>query len=360
VEPRIAPPPAPRPSDPLAGTPYRTLALLGSGAMGEVVEAEHLALAKRVVVKILHRWLSHRPDLVARMRLEGQALAHLSHPNIVAVTDLQLTPDGRPYLVMERLYGTTLRDEHKARRILPIPEAVAIAEQALAGLAAAHDAGIVHRDVKLENIFLCHPKDSAAPRLVKLLDFGIAKLIEGRRQSAPAPLALGTEEGVALGTPQFFAPEQVSFGPIDGRTDLYAMGVVLYTLVAGRGPFEHLTDLLEILEAHMWTPPEPPSSLSPQGIPTELEETILKALAKRPEDRFPDARAFADALSLAMRPRPRWVSTEPLPRGSRASPSPFAKRPPSPEKPRWIKTEPLAPIRPAAQAPTPQAKPERR
>src|SRR5215210_6689953 len=104
-------------SEPLMGTPYRTLGPLGRGAMGEVVEAEHIALAKRVVVKILHRWQSHRPDLVGRMRLEGQALAHLSHPNIVAVTDLQITPEGRPYLVMERLYGRTLRDELDARRV---------------------------------------------------------------------------------------------------------------------------------------------------------------------------------------------------------------------------------------------------
>src|SRR5262249_8639832 len=95
---RIAPPTAPCPKDPLAGTPYRTLGPLGRGAMGEVVEAEHIALAKRVVVKILHLWLTHRRDLVGRMRLEGQALAHLSHPNIVAVTDLQITPEGRPYL----------------------------------------------------------------------------------------------------------------------------------------------------------------------------------------------------------------------------------------------------------------------
>jgi serine/threonine-protein kinase len=122
------------------------------------------------------------------MRLEGQALAHLSHPNIVTVTDLQITPDGRPYLVMERLYGRTLGAELEARQVVPISEAVDIARQALAGLAAAHDAGIVHRDVKLENIFLCDPRTSAESRLVKLLDFGIAKLIEGRRQGAPTPL----------------------------------------------------------------------------------------------------------------------------------------------------------------------------
>jgi serine/threonine-protein kinase len=121
--------------------------------MGEVVEAEHIALAKRVVVKILHRRFSHRPDLVARLRCEGRALAHLAHPNIVTVSDLQLTPDGRPYLVMERLYGRTLRAEREARGSLPVAEAVAIVRQALAGLAAAHNAGMLHRDIKQENSF---------------------------------------------------------------------------------------------------------------------------------------------------------------------------------------------------------------
>jgi eukaryotic-like serine/threonine-protein kinase len=347
------------PSDPLAGTPYRTLGPLGRGAMGEVVEAEHIALAKRVVVKILHRWLRHRPDLVDRMRLEGQALAHLSHPNIVAVTDLQITPNDRPYLVMERLYGRTLRDELNARRVLPVDEAVSIVRHALAGLVAAHDAGIIHRDLKPENIFLCDAKTKTWPRVVKLLDFGIAKLIESRREGAPTPLGFGTDEGVALGTPQFFAPEQVAFSPVDERTDVYAMGVVLYALVAGRGPFEHLTELFDVLEAHMWTPPERPSILSPQPIRPELEEVILKALAKRPEDRFPSARPFAEALTEAMRPRPRWESTEPLRPRSAAELSPFAPRPPQPKTSRWPTTEPLPPRRPinAAGVPSPLSDP---
>jgi serine/threonine-protein kinase len=311
--------------------------------MGEVVEAEHIALAKRVVVKLLHRRFSHRSDFVARMRLEGQALAHLSHPNIVAVTDLQLTPDGRPYLVMERLYGRTLHAEQKARKILPVAEAVTITRQALAGLASAHRAGIVHRDIKLENIFLCESRDADAPRLVKLLDFGIAKVIDRRSEGGPAPLVNGTEEGVALGTPTFFAPEQAAFGQVDGRTDVYAMGVVLYTLVAGRRPFEHITDLIDLLKAHTSLPPERPSSYAAQVIPPELDKAILKALAKCPDDRFPSASAFAEALALAVRPEPRGLYTEPLPTGRAASSSPFAWRPPTSARPRWDKTEPLSP-----------------
>jgi len=326
------------PTDPLIGTPYRALRELGRGGMGEVFEAEHVALAKRVVVKVLHKHLSLRADQVSRVLLEGQALAHLSHPNIVAVTDLQITPDGRPYLVMERLAGRTLREEREARRFLPVEEAVAIARQALAGLGAAHDAGIVHRDVKLDNIFLCAPTEPAAPRLVKLLDFGLAKVLESRREGAPLPLPVGTEEGVMLGTPRFFSPEQATFGPVDQRTDVYAMGIVLYTLVAGRGPFEHLSTVLDLLQAHAWTEPAPPSSYAPQFIPPELEEAIRKALAKRPVDRFPSASSFADALGLAVRPLPRWASTEPLPEGVVADAS-------APRRRRWVHTEPMPTLR---------------
>jgi eukaryotic-like serine/threonine-protein kinase len=333
------------PTDPLIGTPYRALRELGRGGMSEVFEAEHIALAKRVVVKVLHKHLSLRADQVSRLKLEGQALAHLSHPNIVSVTDLQITPDGRPYLVMERLDGRTLRGEREARRFLPIEEAVTIARQALAGLGAAHEAGIVHRDVKLDNIFLCGPTDPAAPRVVKLLDFGLAKVLESRREGAPAPLPVGTGEDVMLGTPRFFSPEQATFGPVDQRTDIYAMGVVLYTLVAGRGPFEHLSTVLDLLQAHAWTEPAPPSSYAPQCIPPELEEVIRKALEKRPADRFPSTSSFSDALEVAVRPRPRWASTEPMPAGAVVDAA-------SPRRRRWAHTEPMPTLRvPGAAAP---------
>lgn len=360
---RPATPQAQLPTDPLLGTPYRTLAPLGRGSMGEVVEAEHIALAKRVVVKLLHRKLAHRSDLVARLELEGRALAHLCHPNIVAVTDLQWTPDGRPYLVMERLYGRTLQGERAARFALPVPEAVEIARQALAGLDAAHAAGIVHRDVKLENIFLCDPSKPLtsprspstplASRLVKLLDFGFAKVIDPRGPSAPTALAKGTADGVALGTPTFFAPEQAAFGAVDGRTDVYAMGAVVYILVTGRAPFQHITDLFELLHAQITLPPEPPSRYAPQPITRELDEAILTALAKRPEDRFPSAGDFAVALARAIRPKPRWMSTEPLTAAAAAA-TPFAPHPAAPWRPRWDRTEPLFPEATASQNAAPQ------
>jgi eukaryotic-like serine/threonine-protein kinase len=322
------------PPDPLAGTAYRTLAPLGRGGMGEVVEAEHVALGRRVVIKILHRRLAGTPGDVDRMRLEGQTLAQLEHPNLVAVTDLQVTADGRPFLVMERLRGRTLRDELAERGALPAAEAIALGRQALAGLGAAHAAGVVHRDVTLQNLFLCDPRPGEADRVLKVLDFGLAKVVGAGGGRGPAPLAVSTDEGVALGTPRFFSPEQASFGPVDARTDLYAAGAVIYTLVAGRGPFEHRVGLKAMVAAHAHETPEPPSRWAPSPLPPGLDEALLRALQKRPGDRFQSAAAFADALAV-LRPRPRWPRTEPM--------SPVTPAPPE----SWPRTEPMSPVTPA-------------
>ncbi|UQA63989.1 protein kinase [Polyangium aurulentum] len=262
--------------------------------MGEVVEAEHVALGKRVVVKLLHKHHAARQDFADRMRIEAQALANITHPNLVQVTDFGQTAEGRTYLVMERLYGRNLREELDERGPLPVLEAIDIVRQALAGLSAAHAAGVVHRDVKLDNLFLCNPVEGR--RAVKVLDFGVAKVIAVMGETTPAPLAFPTAEGVAMGTPRFFSPEQARGLPIDPRTDVYAAGAVLYTLVAGRSPFEELTTLLEIARAHAFETPEPPSYWAAQAIPRELDEAIMKALAKAPEDRFESALAFAAEL----------------------------------------------------------------
>lgn len=298
--------------DPLAGTAYRTLAALGRGGMGDVVEAEHRALGKTVVVKMLQRDLVRRPDLVDRMRLEGQALARLEHENLVAVIDLQVTLEGRPFLVMERLRGRTLREELEARGALPAAEAMDIARQALAGLGAAHDAGLVHRDVTLANLFLCEPRPGGARRVVKVLDFGLAKVVSSAGGRAPRPLSTSTEDGVTMGTPRFFSPEQAAGSRVDARTDVYAMGIVLYTMVAGRGPFADLVAVDDLLAAHRTLTPPKPSIHAPSPLPEGLDEVIERAMAKRPEDRFADAASFVRALDQASIPRPRWARTEPM------------------------------------------------
>ena len=281
--------------DPLAGTPYRTLRPLGAGGMGEVLEAEHRGLGRRVVVKLLHRHLFSRGDFADRMRLEGESLGYVEHPNVVAAVDCGRTRDGRPYLVMERLHGRTLREELRARGPLPAPEAISLAAQALDGLQAVHDAGIVHRDIKLDNVFVCDALPGLG-RVVKLLDLGVAKMLPG---SGPAPLTVATEEGVSMGTPRFFSPEQATGAALDGRCDVYAMGLVLYALLTGRTLFEQLRDVDALIEAHARTPPEPPSRFV--ELPVALEAGILRALAKQPEDRFASAAAFAGELRRVAR-----------------------------------------------------------
>ncbi|MGK4001866.1 protein kinase [Sorangium sp. So ce1036] len=307
----------------LYGTPYRPLRRLGRGGMGEVIEAAHVGLDKPVVVKLLHRDLNREPRSVERMRVEAQSLARLAHPNLVTVTDFGQTAEGRTFLVMERLYGRTMREELAARGALPALEAIDLVEQTLAGLAAAHGAGIVHRDVKLDNLFVCDP-DARGRRVVKVLDFGIAKVVAAQGDGrAPAPSLYQTEEGVLVGTPRYLSPEQASGLAVDARTDVYAAGVVLYTLLAGRGPFEHVKPLQDLLRAHAVEVPEPPSRYAPRPVPPELERAIMRALEKRPELRFTGAAAFAGELSRiaaalvrgaspVLPPGPRWQSTAPL------------------------------------------------
>lgn len=285
-------------ADPLAGTRYRILRFLAEGGMGEVFEAEHIALGRRVAIKLLHRRFKDRGDLADRMRLEGQALGRVYHPNVVEVLDLGTTREGRPFVVMERLVGCPLATELRDRGAIPATEAAVLGIQALAGLAAVHAEGLLHRDLKLDNLFLCDA-GPGLPRRVKLLDLGVAKVIGGE---GPAPLTVRTDEGVSMGTPRFFSPEQASGAPLDERSDLYAMGIVLYTLVAGRGPFDHLKRLADVLDAHVHALPAPPSHYASQPIPPALEGVILKALEKRPADRYPGLTELAAALKHAVMP----------------------------------------------------------
>jgi serine/threonine-protein kinase len=281
--------------DPLAGTPYRTIMPLGSGGMGEVVEALHVELDRRVVVKLLHGALASEPKLVDRLRVEARTLATLAHPHIVSVSDFGRTPDGRPYFVMERLQGRTLRQELDARGALPLGEAIEYVRQVLSALSAAHHLGIVHRDVKTDNVFLCIHEGGR--RFVKLLDFGIAKVLGGAgRQQGPIP-QYPTAEGVLLGTPRTLAPEQALCRPVDARTDIYAVGILLYTLVVGAGPFPQARDQQQLINAHVLEPPTPPSHVARQLIPADVDRAILAALAKAPERRFQTAEQFSVELA---------------------------------------------------------------
>jgi eukaryotic-like serine/threonine-protein kinase len=290
---------APWREDPLAQTGYRTLGWLGQGGMSEVFVAEHVELGSTVVVKLLHSALAGRADLAERMRIEGQSLALLSHPNIVQVIDAGHTPAARPFLVMERLIGRTLGAELRARGALPREEVLLIAQNVLAGLAAAHALGIVHRDIKVENIFLHERHDGS--RVAKILDFGVAKILEGVKRAMPEPLSVPTQCGMLVGTPGYLSPEQAVGRPADQRSDLYAVAVVLYKLLTGRGPFDEYGRGDRLIQAHVNEPPRPPSRYAKQRISPELDGVVLKALHKDPAQRFQTAVEFALALEAVER-----------------------------------------------------------
>jgi len=300
--------------DPLAGTPYRAIGPAGGGSMGEVIEAEHRALKKRVMVKLIRAEHAGSSAMEDRMRLEAQATSALSgHPNIVEIFDLGRTAEGRPYLAMERLVGRTLKQEVAARGALPVAEAIGLVKQLLAGLAAAHGAGLVHRDIKPDNLFLCDAGPDGARRL-KILDFGIVKVVSAGKRG-PRPLAIPTGEGMAIGTPRFLSPEQATGRPVDARADLYAAGCVLFWLIAGRDPFFDREGLVAIVKAHAADTPPPLSAIAEQAAPAALDEVMAWALEKKPEHRFSSAEEMAAALE-AVEARPtrakRWARTEPL------------------------------------------------
>lgn len=293
--------------DPFAGTAYRMRRLLGAGGMGQVFEVEHLKLRKLFVAKVLRAELVSDAGVVDRMRVEAQALAALSHPNLVAVTDFGDSVDGRPFFVMERLSGRTLGDQIRAEGPLPLERAIGIVRQILRALSAAHSVGLIHRDVKLDNVFL--HEDPNGERIVKLLDFGVAKVLPRAVDLGLLPPALPTTEGAVVGTPRYVSPEQVLGQPIDARSDLYGVGLVLYTIIAGRGPFAELQGM-ELLRAQASASPPPPSLYAPSGLPPTVDAIVLRALAKRPEDRFQSAEQFDAELARVAAPTAHHVAKQ--------------------------------------------------
>jgi serine/threonine-protein kinase len=282
--------------DPLAGTGYRVVGWLGEGASSEVLDAVD-ARGRPCAVKLLHALSAGSAEARFRLRLEARALAALDHPAIVPVVDAGVTGDGRPFLVMPRLAGETLQARLRRGPVDPAL-ACALVRQALAGLEAAHAAGVVHRDVKPGNLFLAESRAGSPGRpsgrrtRVVVLDFGIAKVLG---------LAGPTGANV-LGTPRYLAPEQVLGGAIDARTDVYAAGVVLFEAVAGRGPYEASGPAAHLL-AHVRQRPLRLAEVL--RVPPSLDAAVARALAKSPADRFPSAAAFAAALGRVRVRAPR-------------------------------------------------------
>src|SRR6266446_6756624 len=262
---------------------YRVKSELGRGGMGAVYLAEQPGLGREVAIKELLQ--AADPDAMRRFLQEAQVMARTSHPNLVQVHDMELMGNVN-YLVMEFVRGRSLR-EWMNQTPLPPPRVFAVMHGVLQALDYAHRHAIVHRDMKPENVLI------SDEGMVKVADFGIARLLDDTGVGGTA-----TKTGTTVGTPQYMSPEQVASSKVDGRSDLYSAGIMFYELVVGQPPFtaSDADGPFTLMAKHVQAPPKPPSVFQP-GLNPELEHVILKALSKRPEDRFQTGQEFDDAMS---------------------------------------------------------------
>ncbi len=270
------------------GDRYGVTALIGEGGMGEVYEAEHLAIGRLVAVKVLNPTRAQDREAISRLRHEARVAGTLGHPNICAIYDMGRLDDGSPYLVMERLHGETLAQRLLREARLPIEDLIDVMVQVLSALAAAHQRGIIHRDLKPDNIFLSR-REGMRP-IPKLLDFGISK-----SEDVEETMADLTGQTVAAGTPFYMAPEQARGDRgLDHRIDLWATGVILYECLSGQRPFDarnYNALLVQILSST----PRALHEIVPD-VPTGLELVVERALGKSPEDRYQSALEVQAAL----------------------------------------------------------------
>jgi serine/threonine-protein kinase len=285
---------------------YRIVRLVGEGGMGKVYEAQHVRLRdRRVAIKVLHPELAGKADIVARFQREAESASSISHPNVVDVFDVHRMPDGTPFLVSEFLEGEELGKQIERAGRLDAGPAAAIAWQVCKALAAAHARGVVHRDMKPENVFLVR-RDGE--QVVKVLDFGISKA-ETRETHL-------TKTGLIMGTPGYMAPEQARGEKVDLRADVYAVGALLYHLVTGRPPFSG-QDVGVTLTLVLTKEPERPRAIA-ANVPEALEVVIQRAMAKDPRDRFQSMAELGAALA---------------PFDARSAATPMTTPPPAPSLP---------------------------
>ncbi len=276
--------------DPLLGSKidgrYEVLEVLGEGGTGRVYKVRHAALNRLFAMKILRSELAGDLELAARFIQEAKATASVRHPNVVAITDFGHLPGGVPFLVTELLVGRTLGEVIRAESPMKLARAAGVIKQIAGALGAAHALGIVHRDLKPANVFLLGNDE------VRVVDFGAAKVIGTSRL---------TREGIVFGTPHYMSPEQASGEPVDPRSDVYSLGVIMYEMLTGRVPFEADT-YMGVLTQHLFAQPVLPSQVMPAGWElSALEDVALGCLAKKPEQRYSSMDRLAAEVDVAVR-----------------------------------------------------------
>jgi serine/threonine-protein kinase len=333
---------------------YVLSAHLATGGMGAVFRAHHVHLRKDVAVKVLRADLTGSPDIVERFRREAEIASALEHDNIVRVTDFGRSESGHLFIVMELLSGESLFERLRREGFLPPEEAVPILWQICAALEAAHALGVIHRDLKPENVFLA--RTGSGREVTKLLDFGIAKITDPAKESE-------TQAGIVVGTPEYLSPEQAMGTPIDGRADLYAVGLIAWRALAGRHPFK--ADDARSLLMMQATRPVPRLTEARPDLADHpaLVEVVARACAKEPGERHQTAAVLRDELAAALGPAfmmPPGATPAPSPPAAGGSTPPSARRkgagasapPGAPSVPAWPASDsPTAAVAPAVSAP---------
>lgn len=285
--------------DQVLASRYRLEKKLGKGGMGTVYQALHLLIGKRFAVKVLNAEFSGRPEVAKRFLREAQAASKIDHPGVVDITDFgEETPGGCTYMVMELLHGKDLAEHLKEGGALPLVRALRIAIQICDTVNAAHEKGVVHRDLKPENVFLT--KRGIADDVVKIVDFGIAQ-VAATEEAEGEKL---TREGIIIGTPAYMSPEQARGDKdTDHRVDIYALGCILYEMLTGTLPFK-AGNPVELLSKHMFDEPQKPSERRPdRNIPVQVENIVLKAMAKNRDERFATMQEMQCALEACVEPQ---------------------------------------------------------
>ena len=277
---------------------------LGEGGFGAVYKGVQVATSRKVALKLLHPEMTRDENLVARFRREGLVLCNLRDPHTITTYDFDQTPDGTLYIAMELLEGKSLHQVFHSEAPIDWRRVLKIAAQMSSSLGEAHAQGIVHRDLKPENIYL--ENRGGDPEFVKILDFGIAKVMRGENTVDPGAPQL-TATGQTLGTLEYMSPEQLMGKQLDGRSDVYAIGVLCYELLTGRLPFPDAKGPAALITAQLKQTPKPPSAANPGGnIPAGVDRIVLKMLEKNKDHRFPDVKALAAAAQECLAAGGAW------------------------------------------------------